>query len=130
MAPSATLASSDTLSVRFGLCDSGGGQNCVVDGDTIRLNGEKIRIVGIDTPETHPPGCAREAELGQRATIRMQELLNEGPFRLEATADSDRDRYGRLLRLVTRNGQPISDTLISEGLAHSYDGGAKQGWCP
>ena len=101
----------------------------MIDGDTIRFEGEKIRIVGIDTPEVHPPGCPREAELGSRATQRMQALLNEGPFRLEATAGSDRDRYGRLLRSITRNGQSIGDTLISEGLAHSYNGGHKQGWC-
>ena len=69
---------------------------------------------------------AREADLGQKATIRMQELLNEGPFRLEETADRDRNRYGRLLRAVTRNGHSLSDTLIAEGLAYSYSGGAKQ----
>lgn len=125
-----SIATIDTLSAQFGLCDNGGGRNCVIDGDTIRFEGEKIRIVGLDTPETHPPSCAREAELGQKATLRMQELLNEGGFRLEATADGDRDRYGRLLRTVTRNGQSISDTLIAEGLAHSYNGGAKQSWCP
>jgi micrococcal nuclease len=124
-----SIAATDTLSAQFGLCDNGGGLNCVIDGDTIRFEGEKIRIVGLDTPETHPPSCAREADLGQKATLRMQELMNEGPFRLEATADRDRDRYGRLLRAVTRNGQSISDTLIAEGLAYAYNGGAKQSWC-
>ena len=127
---SVSSATNDPLSAQFGLCDGGRGGTCVIDGDTIRLEGEKIRIVGLDTPETHPPSCAREADLGRQATLRLQELLNAGPFRLEATADRDRDRYGRLLREVTRNGVSLSDTLISEGLAYSYNGGAKQSWCP
>src|SRR4249919_347673 len=41
--------------VHFSLCHIGGGQNCVVDGDTIWFNGQKIRLADIDTPETHDP---------------------------------------------------------------------------
>ena len=63
-------APNDTLSAQFGLCDGGGGGNCVIDGDTIRFEGEKIRIVGLDTPETHPPSCAREADLGRQSTLK------------------------------------------------------------
>ncbi len=36
---------------RFGLCHSGGGSNCVVDGDTFYLRGDKVRIAGIDAPK-------------------------------------------------------------------------------
>ncbi len=36
---------------RFGLCHSGGGSNCVVDGDTFYLRGAKVRIAGIDAPQ-------------------------------------------------------------------------------
>ena len=63
-------APNDTLSAQFGPCDGGGGRNCVIDGDTIRFEGEKIRIVGLDTPETHPPSCAREADLGRQSTLK------------------------------------------------------------
>ena len=38
--------------IQFSSCHVGGGYNCVVDGDTIWLNGQKIRIADIDTPET------------------------------------------------------------------------------
>src|SRR6185369_6931931 len=48
----------------FGNCYTGGGRNCVVDGDTFWMDGVKIRIADIDAPETHPPHCARERELG------------------------------------------------------------------
>src|SRR5262249_36876037 len=67
----------------FRLCHTGGGYNCVVDGDTFHYHFTRIRIADIDTPETHPPRCAHEAELGRRATLRLQELLNQGPFTLE-----------------------------------------------
>ena len=50
------------------MCFTGGGYNCVVDGDTIWLHGEKIRIADIDAPETHDPRCSSEKELGDRAT--------------------------------------------------------------
>jgi micrococcal nuclease len=111
----------------FGLCDAARSANCVVDGDTFWLEGEKIRVADIDTPETHPPRCAREAELGERATRRMQGLLNEGPFEL-AAADRDQDRYGRKLRIVTRDGRSLGDVLVSEGLARPYAGG-RRSWC-
>ena len=62
----------------FGYCYIGGGTNCVVDGDTFWINGEKVRIAGIDAPETHPSRCAEEARLGQAATQKLHELLNSG----------------------------------------------------
>lgn len=52
----------------------------MIDGDTFKLGDRKIRIIGIDAPETHPPRCAAEAAMGEAATARLQALLNEGPF--------------------------------------------------
>src|SRR3546814_100399 len=70
----------DALSAQFGFCHSGGGRNCVVDGDTFWFAGEKYRIADIDTPETHPPRCAEEARLGRAATDRLRVWLNAGAF--------------------------------------------------
>ncbi|HEY0622592.1 thermonuclease family protein [Sphingomonas sp.] len=116
------------LRARFTLCHSGGGSNCVVDGDTFWMNGTKIRIADIDTPETHPARCPREAELGAAATRRLHALLNAGAVSL-ASAGRDADRYGRKLRLVSVDGQGVGDTLVSEGLARRYAGGYREGWC-
>ena len=99
----------------------------VIDGDTFWLGGDKIRIADIDTPETHPPRCAYEAELGERATRRLQVLLGQGPFVLQAI-DRDTDRYGRKLRIVTRGGRSLGDQLVAEGLARPYAGGRRP-WC-
>ncbi|WP_298401935.1 thermonuclease family protein [Sphingobium sp.] len=117
----------DMLSADFGFCHSGGGTNCVVDGDTFWFRGEKYRIADIDTPETHGPRCAAEGALGKQATDRLQGLMNAGAFSLES-ADRDTDRYGRKLRIVTREGQSIGDQLVAEGLARAWDG-RRHPWC-
>ena len=128
-APFATAgAGVDTLAERrFGFCHSGGGTNCVVDGDTFWIDGERIRIADIDAPETHPPRCPEEARLGDAATQRLQALLNQGPLTLES-ADRDTDRYGRKLRVVTRGGRSLGDQLVAEGLARQWTG-RRQPWC-
>ena len=118
---------SDKLSARFGFCHTGGGRNCVVDGDTFWFEGEKYRIADIDTPETHPPRCAEEAALGRAATERLQRWLNEGAFSLEGI-DRDTDRYGRRLRVVTRGGASVGDALVGAGLARRW-AGYRRPWC-
>jgi endonuclease YncB( thermonuclease family) len=100
----------------------------VVDGDTFWVGGDKIRIADIDTPETHPPRCAYEAELGERATRRLAALLDEGPFELAPIAGRDVDRYGRKLRIVVRDGRSLGDRLVSEGLARTWTG-RREPWC-
>ena len=123
------LVGADAASTRaFTLCHTGGGTNCVVDGDTIWMDGEKIRVADIDAPETHPPRCEREADLGKRATLRLHELVNAGPFEARLIGDRDTDRYGRKLRVLMRNGRSLGDQLVSEGLARTW-GGRREPWC-
>ena len=117
----------DTESAAFGLCKSGGGPNCVVDGDTIWYRGSKIRIADIDTPETHQPQCAAEAARGAAATRRLHQLVNAGPFTLQSIS-RDEDRYGRKLRILTRGGLSLGAVLVAEGLARYYAGG-RRSWC-
>jgi endonuclease YncB( thermonuclease family) len=124
----ASLSTGNVPARTFGKCHSGGGLNCVVDGDTFWIDGEKVRIADIDTPETHPARCAEEARLGNAATDRLQVLLNAGAFELQPI-NRDTDRYGRKLRIVVRNGQSLGGVLVSEGLARNYEGGRRDGWC-
>ncbi|ODT64994.1 MAG: hypothetical protein ABS75_33290 [Pelagibacterium sp. SCN 63-23] len=100
---------------------------CVVDGDTFWLDGTKIRIADINTPEIGQPQCAAEAKLGRQATQRLAQLLSAGPFILKRV-DRDEDQYGRKLRLVWRDGQSIGATLVGEGLAHEWRG-QRNSWC-
>lgn len=111
----------------FGYCLNGGGANCVVDGDTFYYGRDKVRIANIDAPETHPPRCAQEAQLGQAATHRLRDLLNSGRINL-ASIDRDEDVYGRKLRIVAVGGTDVGATLVGEGLARRY-GSGRRSWC-
>lgn len=113
--------------VNFENCHVGGGYNCVVDGDTIWFRGVKIRIAEIDAPETHEPRCASERSLGNRATSRLLQLLENGAITLQSIG-RDQDRYGRKLRLVLVDGRSVGDVLVSEGLARYYNG-RRRAWC-
>lgn len=121
------LGGRDTVSYSFAPCTGRGG-TCVVDGDTIRIEGQPVRIADIDTPEVRDYGCPAEKALGDRATLRMTELLNAGPFELERQDSRDTDVYGRQLRVVTRNGESLGMILVAEGLARPWDG-ARRSWC-
>lgn len=128
-APLPFATSGDQESASFSFCHTGGGYNCVVDGDTLYYKGTKIRIADIDTPETHPPRCDAEAAKGAAATRRMQDLVNAGPFTLAPNPDGrDEDVYGRKLRIVTRGGESLGGVLVDEGLARWYEGG-RRSWC-
>lgn len=113
--------------IQFGLCHTGGGYNCVVDGDTIWLNGQNIRIADIDAPETHEYRCPEEKALGNRAAQRLQELVNSGAVTLRPIAREE-DNYGRKLRIVEVEGESVGDTLVAEGLARWYRG-TRRPWC-
>jgi hypothetical protein len=117
---------SKPVSHQFTLCRGARG-TCVVDGDTIWLAGENIRIADINTPEVSDPQCAAEARLGERATRRLQRLLNAGPFQVRRGI-RDEDIYGRKLRTLHRDGQSLGAILVAEGLAHEWRG-YKESWC-
>ncbi len=117
----------DTLRATFPYCGDARRVNCVVDGDTFWLEGEKIRISDIDTPELSPPRCEAERVKGEAAKRRLQELLNAGPFSL-VSGSRDEDQHGRKLRTVTRDGRSIGDMMTEEGLARRWDG-ARRSWC-
>lgn len=103
-------------------------RTCVVDGDTIWLEGVKIRIADIDTPEISQPQCDAEYALGIRARDRLVVLLNEAEFSLVAIGNRDEDQYGRKLRVIMRGGRSLGDQLVSEGLARTWTG-RREPWC-
>jgi len=122
-----SVSTPDTASASFGICGGGARYTCVVDGDTFWLDGQKIRISDIDTPEVFSPRCPAELERGRLATERLTGLLNAGPFALEQNGRAQ-DRYGRALYRVTRGGESIGSALVDEGLAVWY-GNGRPDWC-
>jgi endonuclease YncB( thermonuclease family) len=112
----------------YRLCGKANRSDCVIDGDTIRYGGVKVRLADIDAPEIFSPKCASEAALGQRATQRLAELMSAGPFEVVHSGGRDEDIYGRKLRVIERGGRSVADTLVAEGLARRWDG-ARRSWC-
>jgi len=94
----------------------------VVDGDTIEVvvggETERVRLIGIDTPETKDPRTPVEC-FGAEASARTTDLLPPGTeVRLVADAE-ERDRYDRLLAYVYRASDDlfVNLTLAREGFA-------------
>jgi len=94
----------------------------IVDGDTIRVRiggrVERVRFIGVDTPETHGPGGLREC-FGKEATVRTASLLPVGT-QVDLVRDVDaRDRYQRLLAYVyrKRDGLFVNLELAKDGFA-------------
>ena len=102
--------------------------SCVVDGDTFWLNGVRIRVADIDTPEISEPRCNAEYALGIRARDRFRDLLSEGAFIVVPIGGRDEDQYGRKLRVVLRDGASLGDQLVAEGLARTWTG-RREPWC-
>lgn len=109
----------------FPLCEGMPRINCVVDGDTFWLDGEKIRIADIDAPERYGPRCAAEAALSWTSSERLGKLLSSGEIVLQRMGE---DRYGRALALVSVDGVDVGVTLMTEGLARPW-AGRRESWC-
>ena len=88
----------------------------VIDGDTILLsNGEKVRYIGINTPEVHHPTRGKEP-YGEVAAEANRRLVEGKTVRLEFDV-RQRDKYGRLLAYVYVDGQMVNRTLVRDGYA-------------
>ena len=102
----------------------------VIDGDTvdIRVNGkvERIRIIGLDTPETVDPRKAVQC-FGREASAHAKELLPLGTvvaLESDPTQDS-RDKYGRMLAFILFEPEPgltanFTEVMIAGGYGHHY----------
>tara|TARA_Y100000114_G_scaffold155992_1_gene181648 strand:+ start:442 stop:837 length:396 start_codon:yes stop_codon:yes gene_type:complete len=104
----------------------------VVDGDTLDadlqlgfsvvLHKQRIRLAGIDTPESRTRNLEEKA-LGLKAKDRLVELCT-GTFKVKSLG---KGKYGRILGIpYTADGEDICQKLIQEGHAVEYWGGTKK----
>ncbi len=114
--------------------------NRVVDGDTIDVTidlgfdlykKERVRVAGVDTPEKRTRNL-EEKELGIDATNWLKEKLEsavagDDDLIIRTELDGGVGKYGRLLGWLYVGDSDVSlnEQMITEGYAHSYDGGTK-----
>jgi micrococcal nuclease len=104
-----------------------------VDGDTLKLeNGERVRLIGIDTPEVHESAklyrdarkSGRDAaaiqKLGRKAANFTKKLVDGKRVRLEFDVEKH-DKYGRLLAYVyLKDGMFVNAEIVKQGYASPY----------
>ena len=97
------------------------GKASIIDGDTIKINAEKIRFAGIDTPESRTRNLEEKA-LGLKAKKRLTELC-VGSFKIKSLG---KGKYGRILGIpYTELDEDVCEILVVEGHAVEYFGGKK-----
>jgi micrococcal nuclease len=113
--------------------------NKVVDGDTVDvdielgfdivLTSQRVRIMGIDTPESRTSDKV-EKVFGLAAKNRLKELL--GPTavlktQIEKDGDDAKGKFGRILGdFIAPDGRMVTEVMIEEGHCVPYFGGSKE----
>ena len=97
----------------------------VVDGDTLLLqSGERVRLIGVDTPETKHPSKPVQY-FGKEASAFTRRMVEGKRVRLEFdqanAAQGHKDRYGRTLAYVfLEDGTLLNAEIIKQGYGHAY----------
>ena len=96
------------------------GRASVIDGDTVEIHGERIRLHGIDAPEsrqlcTNPQG--EDWRCGQRAALALADHINGAVLRCEPRTI---DRYKRLIAVCYAGGEDINQWMVAQGWALAY----------
>ncbi len=95
------------------------GRARTVDGDSLDMNGVRVRLHGIDAPESAQTCIAdgRRWRCGQRAASALAERISG---RSVSCKEIDRDRYGRVVAMCSVGGKDLNAWLVSEGWALAY----------
>lgn len=96
------------------------GRASVIDGDTLEIHGERIRILDVDAPESRQACTATDGtewRCGQRAALAVADWIGTRPVTCEATK---LDRYKRHLARCTIGGEDLAAWLASNGWAVPY----------
>jgi micrococcal nuclease len=114
----------EARAAQFGQCYNAQGPNCVLDGGTFYLAGQRVEIAGIETPGILDAKCDREHDRGVDAATQLALLLNSGPVTVGPTF---RDQSGRTVRKVEVKGSDLAVKMIGRDLAH--EAGSGLSWC-
>ena len=102
------------------------------DGDTCYVTykgkNDKVRLLGLDTPEISNPKCEQEYALGIDARNFVNNLISEG-VSIKFKTEYNRDFFGRILSYIIVDGENVSIKMVSNGLGVIYDRSNKKDWC-
>lgn len=110
----------------------------VVDGDTIKCNGQLMRLLGggvpyvsgIDTPELRSYKCEKEAKLAKLARLRLKELMKRDGVRIVWSGAVDgTDSRRPLINIYLKDGREIGQLLLKEGFARTWTPHHRNDWC-
>jgi len=96
-----------------------------VDGDSLLLGTERIRVQGVDTPEISCQ-CERECRAAWAAKDFTAHTIAAGRVEIDR---SGKDRYGRTLAKVYVDGKDLAALIVAAGHGRLYNGGRRQSWC-
>ena len=91
----------------------------ITDGDTIKINGEKIRFSGIDTPELKQT-CIKDGENNSCGLTAKQILIDKIAKNKVKCIEEGQDRYKRILAECFVNNESLSSYLVRSGYAFAY----------
>ena len=91
----------------------------IIDGDTIKINGERIRFSGIDTPELKQT-CIKDGENNSCGLTAKQILIDKIGKNKVKCIEEGRDRYKRILAECFINNESLSSYLVRSGYAFAY----------
>ena len=101
------------------------GRASIIDGDTLEIHGTRVRLSGIDAPESSQLCRDAESNLYQCGARAANELFAFIADRPVACTTVDRDRYGRMVARCSVNSVDLGDWLVRGGLALDWPRSSK-----
>ena len=96
------------------------GRVTVIDGDTLEMRGERIRLFGIDAPERGQTCQTREGRAWRCGTEAARELDLLARGRTVTCEARDTDRYGRTVAVCIAGGVDLGSALVASGHAVAF----------